>query len=310
VWKFSNLIPVRRTGLFPNPLTDSRSLLSAICRAYAKINLGLHVLARRPDGFHELSTIFHRIDVSDEIRFESDASVRVLSNSPEAPGDETNLCFRAAHAVQRLAAAPHGVALHLTKNIPVGAGLGGGSSDAAAVLKFLPLFWNVSVDPRHLAAAAAELGSDVPYFLGEGSALAGGRGEILDYVTFDLPYTILVCFPGIHVSTAWAYGRVSPDPSRRGALRNVAEKGFRDLMSIRDLLTNDFETPVFREFPAIARVKDTMIRAGALFSSLSGSGSAVYGLYNSERRAAAAAVELQASGYSTWLTAPNFHPPS
>jgi 4-diphosphocytidyl-2-C-methyl-D-erythritol kinase len=307
---FSNLIAVPVDSEFTHHPSILPAHLSAVYRAYAKINLGLYVLHKREDAYHEIRTVFHRIQLHDEIRFGSSRTVEVLSSSPEAPGDTSNLCFTAAQAIQEATGFRGGVRISLTKTIPVGAGLGGGSSDAATVLRALPDFWGAKMDGDALRQIALRLGSDVPYFLEEGSAVAGGRGEKLEYFPLDLPYSILLCYPGIHVSTAWAYGQVHPSEDHPPDLRTLLERGARSPLHLRQELRNDFEAPVFRQYPVVGRIKASMIAGGAVYASLSGSGSAVYGLYSEARRAAASAVELQAEGYATWITPPHFHPPT
>jgi 4-diphosphocytidyl-2-C-methyl-D-erythritol kinase len=283
--------------------------LSPVHCAYAKINLGLYVLDRRDDGFHNIRTIFHRIDLHDDIRLEAAAALEVVSSSPDAPGDDSNLCFKAARALQELTGTRNGVRIHLDKRIPVGAGLGGGSSDAATVLRVLPAFWHTAVAPEVIRTLAARLGSDVPYFLGISSAVAGGRGEVLDYFTLDIPHTILLCHPGIHVSTARAYGEIHHRGTPPADLRGIVERGVRNPVLLREELRNDFEETVFTRFPVIRRVRDAMTAGGAVYASMSGSGSAVYGMFSDPRRAAASAVELQAEGFGTWLTPPHFQSP-
>jgi len=277
-------------------------------RAYAKINLGLYVQARRADGYHDICTVFHRIDLCDEIRFERSDGIEVVSSSPEAPGDESNLCFKAARALQEYEVRQQGVRIHLAKQIPVGAGLGGGSSDAAAVLKMLPGFWRMTVADRVLSELAARIGSDVPYFLGHGSAIATGRGEILEYFSLNLPFTILVCHPAIHISTTWAYGAMKPSGRRPPDIRALLIRGMENPACLRDELQNDFEDAIVKRFPGIGEIKHVMTRGGAVYASLSGSGSAVYGLFPDPGQAATVAGQFEAQGYRTWTTPPHFHP--
>ncbi len=277
-------------------------------RAYAKINIGLAVVARREDGYHTVRTLFHRVDLHDEIRLEPAARIEVVSSSPDAPGDRTNLCHRAARALSGHLGTSDGVRIHLRKQIPVGAGLGGGSSDAAAVLRALPVFWNRPVEHQTLATIALGIGSDVPYFLQVGSALAGGRGEELEYFALDLPFAILLCHPRIPVSTAWAYTQVHPSGEPPPLLASL-NRGLADPSLLRTQLRNDFEEPVFRQYPEIRDVKLSMLETGAVYSSLSGSGSAVFGFYADSAAAEAGASELRSRGYDTWITPPHFQPP-
>jgi 4-diphosphocytidyl-2-C-methyl-D-erythritol kinase len=277
-------------------------------RAYAKINLGLFILARRSDGYHDLATVFHRVDVYDDIELQPSAVIGLTASSPGVPSDHTNLCHRAAAMVQERLHIRDGVHIRLTKNIPVGAGLGGGSADAAAVLRALPVFWGKHADPALLSSIALQLGSDVPYFLEPGSAVAHGRGEMLDRFVLDVPFTILVCFPEIAVSTAWAYGQVRTNPLSPD-LREAVTAGMADPRRLGAELRNDFEPVVFAAFPAVARIKDTLLAGGAAYASLSGSGSSVFALFRSPDDAAHMAVQLRSLGCRTWLTAPHFQAP-
>jgi 4-diphosphocytidyl-2-C-methyl-D-erythritol kinase len=277
--------------------------------AYAKINLGLLVLNKRPDGYHNIETVFHRVDLFDRISFAPSAEISVVSTSPDAPSDETNICYKAAKLLREHLGLQDGVTITIEKRIPVGAGLGGGSSDAATVLSRLPAFWGYPVDMGLLYELALKLGSDVPYFLGPGSASASGRGEILHYFSLDLPYTILLCNPNIHVATGWAYGQIHPREGREGAdLRTVLMQGMQDPRLLNQMLVNDFEPPVFRAFPEVGKLKDEMLAAGAVYAAMSGSGSTVYGLFETAKEAEGVATRLHASGYRTFITAPHFFP--
>ncbi len=276
-------------------------------RAYAKINLGLLVRDKRPDGYHDIETVFHRIDLCDELALEPADEITVVSDTREVPSDESNLCFKAAVLLQQSLGRRAGVRITLHKNIPVGAGLGGGSADAAGVLRHLPLLWQCSVSEQAVHSIALTLGSDVPYFLRRGSALGRGRGEILDYFDLDVPYTILLCNPNIHISTAWAYQQVRPSsaPSTPD-LRDLIVAGMHEPKRLVDELRNDFEPAVFKAYPEVLQLKETMVRGGAEFASLSGSGSSVYGFFTTPDRAQAVSSRCAARGYRTFLTPPHF----
>ncbi len=276
-------------------------------RAYAKINLGLRILEKRPDGYHNIETVFHKIDLFDEILFRPAPSLTVTSSSEDAPGDQSNLCFRAARALQNHLKTDEGVHISLIKNIPVGAGLGGGSSDAATVLRHLPRFWNRIVDEQTLDTLALQLGSDVPFFLGNSSAIGKGRGEQLEFFDLAIPYIILVCNPNIRISTAWAYMNITPhDPSRQKSLMGVLRDGMKKPLQLASGLRNDFESIVFAEYPEVLRIKEVMLRGGAVFASLSGSGSSVYGFFQKADSAADVSHVFRAKGYKTFLTKPHF----
>lgn len=278
-------------------------------KAYAKINLGLRVLEKRPDGYHNIETIFHKIDVFDEIEFLKSSTINVVSSSDEVPSDESNICFKAAKLLKEHLRVNEGVQISITKNIPAGAGLGGGSSDAATVLRELPKFWNRTVDEETLQRLALQLGSDVPFFLGNLSALGSDRGELLEYFALDIPYIILLCNPNIHVSTAWAYKHIAPDNSPRiKNQKDVLLEGMTKPLQLASGLKNDFEPAVFAEYPEILRVKETILRGGAIFASMSGSGSSVYGFFPKADSVAEVVQMLKAKGYKTFLTRPHFKP--
>lgn len=276
-------------------------------RAHAKINLGLRIIGRRADGYHDIETIFHRVSLHDGLELEASGQIEVTSSSPEAPGGEGNLCYQAVRLLQDHLNVRAGARIHIQKAIPVGAGLGGGSSDAALVLRELPRLWGIEVTDESLREMALKLGSDVPYFLGAGSALARGRGEQLQYIRLSIPFVILLCYPNIHVSTAWAYrqARVSgtgPD------LLGLLQQGLEHPALLQQSLQNDFEPTVLAAHPEIRRAKEEMLEGGALYASLSGSGSSVFGFFRTEEEATGPATRFRARGYTTSTTPPGFLP--
>ncbi len=277
-------------------------------KAYAKINIGLRILRKRADGFHDLETVFHRVDITDDILLEPCRSIELHCDSTAVPSDDSNLCLRAARLVMDMFHPLRGASITLTKRIPVGAGLGGGSSDAASTLIGLNKFWNLNLSDENLHTLALTLGSDVPYFMKPGSAVATGRGENLKYFALDVPYVILVVHPGIHVSTAWAYQQVhrSEDAPAGNVLNDVRSNIQRPEL-LRKLVVNDFEDPVFRHHPEIAQVKTNLLNAGAIFAQMSGSGSSVYGFFIDPQSAHQASVTLQ-KRYRVFTTPAHFQP--
>ena len=282
-------------------------------RAYAKINLGLRIIRRRPDGYHEIETVFHRIDLFDEISFEPSDSISLTSSDPAIPTDDRNLCIKAAIALGQATGTRRGVSMKLRKRIPVGAGLGGGSSDAASTLLALKGLWGLATAEEELFRIALQIGADVPYFLKGGTAAATGRGEQLEYFPLELPYWILIVYPGIQVPTAWAYqntdiDRLTRRPPFTIPLRQIISEGAGDLRRLTLHLGNDFEPLVLGAHTAIAQLKAALPAFGAELVLLSGSGSSVFALFRSERQARAAETQLGKS-YSVFLTGPNFRPP-
>jgi len=277
-------------------------------RAYGKINIGLRILRKRPDGFHDIETIFHQIDLYDELSIVPSESVMLTSTSTDVPGDSTNLCVRAAQLFLQKTGLRQGIEIRLKKQIPVGAGFGGGSSDAASVLIALNKFWNVGMQPLELESIASQLGSDVPFFLRGGTAAGSSRGEVLEHFDLNMPFWILTATPSIHVSTAWAYSNVRlEDHTKDKPLRSLVQEGMANPVEMRLKIKNDFEELVFRTYPEIRRLKLQLESAGAVFAQLSGSGSSVFGLFQ-DGVAAKTLGEGLAATCKTSLTAPDFKP--
>ena len=275
-------------------------------RAYAKINLGLFVYGMRKDGYHDIETIFHLLDLYDELSIDhsDDGLIRFEAAGRPIP-EGKSLCVRAAAALKDACEIDRGAAIRLLKRIPIGAGLGGGSSDAAAVLRGLGSLWGVP--DEKLVHVAGRIGSDVPYFIRPGTAYGSGRGEILHYLELRLPYWILTAIPPIHVSTAWAYRQVSTRPGKPdGRLLEAALKAEVDVRPFLAFARNDFEAFVSAEHPKIRLALETLWRSGAEYASLSGSGSAVFGLYASKKIAEDAGQLLGGVGpaFEVFLTPP------
>ncbi len=285
-------------------MTDNPHLLT---RAYAKINLGLNILGKRSDGYHDIETVFYPVNIFDDIELKAYDQVMVSCSHPDVPVDSTNLCVRAANALRAHFRIPDGVHISLQKSIPIGAGLGGGSSDAAAVLLGLRELWNLRISDDALRSIAASIGSDVAYFLQPTAAYATGRGEILDYFDFTLPYWTVVVFPDIHVSTAWAYNRLKVQPLEPVNLKQFFLKNKSRVERWENQIKNDFEPVVFPEYPEIEEVKTRLLNTGAAYALMSGSGSAVYGLFTSNYEADDA-VEMLSGAYQVFSSPPNFLP--
>ena len=278
-------------------------------RAYAKINLGLHVLGKRSDGYHSIETVFRLINLYDELEMvQNDQGIHFSSNDPRLSDDRTNLCLRAANLLRDLTGSHTGVEMRLTKRIPIGAGLGGGSSDAAATLRGLTKLWSLDISTEELQTISATLGSDVPFFFTGLTAYATGRGELLESMVLPIPYSILVATPPIHVSTAWAYSSLKLNPAqKRPNLRDLLTASLRDPAELRRKLTNDFEETVFQKHPEIKELKEKLLNGGADLALMSGSGSSVFGLFSSAEKARELASAI-ADGCTTSVTEPQFKP--
>src|SRR3954451_14162857 len=217
--------------------------------APAKLNLFLRVVGRRPDGFHELETVFQSIDLADTLTIAPSADLRLTGGTEDAPPGSENLVLRAAAALRDATGFAGGAAIHLEKQIPVGAGLGGGSSDAAATFAALNRFWELGLGASELAALAAGLGSDVPVALQGGTALGRGRGERLEPLATP-PFWFVLARPPFAVPTARAYTLFRPAGSEAPPVEAfLAALASQDPETVAALLRNDLETGVFGEWP-------------------------------------------------------------
>lgn len=245
-----------------------------------KINIGLQVLRRRKDGFHDIATIFYPLPLQDvlEIVASEEEKVSFRATGIPIPGKpEDNLCVRAYHLLRQDFPALPPVHIYLHKVVPIGAGLGGGSSDGAAMLKLLDAKFRLGMTEAARSAYALALGSDCAFFLRDGPCYATGRGETLEPLGMEALRdcrVTLVC-PDVPVSTAWAYGQVTP-ALRSGSLPELVQG---PVEAWKGNVVNDFEEPVFRAHPALREIRDRLYEAGALYASLSGTGSAVYGIF-------------------------------
>jgi 4-diphosphocytidyl-2-C-methyl-D-erythritol kinase len=271
---------------------------SVTIRAFAKINLSLHVSDVRPDGYHEVRTILQAIDLFDRLTIVArPGPFEIRSNVPGIPVDRTNLVWKAAELLWQARGRddqPRNATVMLQKNIPIEAGLGGGSSDAAAALAGLRRLWKLRVTDTEMFAIAARLGSDVPYFLIGGTALGVGRGEEV-YPLEDAPrYPVVLALPPFGISTKAAYGWLDEDREKRGRegfSAAIVEKPSRPLFPHLSL-ANDLEAPVIRRHPLVAKLKQRLAERGAVLAAMSGSGSTVFGVFTSNAAAAAAARAL------------------
>jgi 4-diphosphocytidyl-2-C-methyl-D-erythritol kinase len=257
--------------------------------APAKINLGLEILRRRTDGFHDLNTVFAALAFGDTVGLapRTDDAITCAVSGAELPLDQSNLAVRAGRLLQEAIGTDRGLDIVIEKRIPMGAGLGGGSSDAAAVLIGAPVVWNLEIRRERLLELALDLGSDVPFFLSGGLVVAGSRGERLERIDVEAPWFVLLVNPGIHVSTPEAFAAVSRTGERRASDLATA---LADPRSMRATVVNDFEAAVFAAHPQLAVIKRELYAAGAFFALMSGSGSTMYGLFE-ERSGAERALE-------------------
>ena len=251
---------------------------SLTLKAPAKINYRLDVIGRRSDGYHDLRMVMQRVNLCDEITItltdEPDITVTCGKNGvPDGPG---NIAWKAARELLALAESKLGAIIHITKNIPVAAGLGGGSSDAATVLMGMNELLGLGLSDQRLMEIGVKLGADVPFFIFKKTALAEGIGEHLKAMP-DMPAVwVLLVNPGVHVSTAWVYKNLQL--TNRGELAKLPYF-YGSIESICSILSNDLESVTIPAFPVIADIKNTMLRLGATGAMMSGSGPTVFGLF-------------------------------
>jgi 4-diphosphocytidyl-2-C-methyl-D-erythritol kinase len=242
-----------------------------------KINLGLQVTEKRPDGYHNLETCFYPVPWTDILEIVSSQEFSFTISGDVIPGSpDDNLCVKAYRLLAHQFKLPP-VHIHLHKIIPTGAGLGGGSSDAAHTLRLLNKLFGLSIDDMVLSNYASQLGSDCAFFIQDKPMIGKGRGEILSASSVSLAKKFLVIVkPALHVSTAEAYAGITPRRPAKSVHEILNEQ---PLHNWKDSLSNDFEQSVFEKYPAIRSIKDQLYRQGAIYASMSGSGAAVFGIF-------------------------------
>ncbi|MFQ6678379.1 MAG: 4-(cytidine 5'-diphospho)-2-C-methyl-D-erythritol kinase [Fidelibacterota bacterium] len=273
-------------------------------KSRAKVNIGLQVLNQRPDGYHNLHTIFQELDFHDTVLISKTENGCVLkSNDKSFPLDKSNTCHKAYTILKREFPELSGVKIYMDKNIPACGGLGGGSSNGAAVLKGLNQMYMLGLSEDDLEQFAVEIGADVPFFIRGGCQLGEGIGERLTPIKVRLNGTFLLVIPPITISTNWAYKSLKKvlDTTREKA--NFADFFRRNIIPF-ELFQNDFERIVIPSHPEIGEIKGTLLMHGASFAGLSGSGSTVFGIFD-EETAAEAAESVFPPNYRTTLTRPH-----
>lgn len=275
--------------------------------APAKLNLGLKVLRRREDGYHDIVSVLQTVDLCDRLTFTPAAAGETLvrCDHPDVPAGPENLVARAVAVLRRETGVDRGVRVDLDKRIPTGAGLGGGSSNAAATLRALDRRWGLRLGPERLSGLAAELGSDVPFFLTGGTAIATGRGERIRPVDWQDEFWYVLVYPGFPVSTARAYQNVRiglTDTGAYGTFLDFAEKSGRICAGrLFACLENDFLPLVEAAGGGVARILEALAAGGAVVCSVSGSGSTLFGVFREARQASAAVARVQGRGRRVYL---------
>lgn len=262
-------------------------------KAPAKVNWFLVVSGKREDGYHDIQSLIQGIDLFDTLGFEESGRLELITDAAIPPGE--NLVLKAAELLKKATQTRRGARITLHKKIPVSAGLGGGSSDAAATLTGLGRLWGIELGQKELLELSASLGSDIPFFLDTRAALVGGRGEKVTPVSLKRRWPLLLVKPDFGVSTARAYGLLKEYsgkiPDTKGLLRAL-DSG--DFSSVKAVMKNSLEAPVFREHPAVKEIKDALIERGALMSLMSGSGPTVFGVFRVREEAERASTAFPA----------------
>lgn len=269
-------------------------------KAPAKINYRLDVLRKRPDGYHDLRMVMQRIDLCDDIHIalSGHAGIRVTCGRAGVPEGPENIAWRAADALLKLSGKAVGLDIAITKNIPVAAGLGGGSSDGAAVLMGVNELLGLGLDDGRLMEIGVKLGADVPFFIFKKTALAEGIGEKLSPIDRMPPAWLVLVNPNIHVSTAWVYQNLQLTTRNDDHIISCFYGSVADVCAI---LSNDLETVTIRRFPVIGEIKERLLALGACGALMSGSGPTVFGVFADEGEARSAAAEI--SRVSGWFVA-------
>lgn len=245
-----------------------------------KINLGLNILSKRADGYHNIASVFYPVPFQDALEILPAETFKFTSSGLNIPGNEqSNLVIKAYKLLKEEYNLPP-VHIHLHKNIPMGAGLGGGSADAAFTIKSLNNIFNLALTEVDMEAYAGKLGSDCPFFIKNTPVMVRGTGTTFSPISLSLKgkYLVLIC-PELHVSTQEAYSQVTPQEPEKDVHEIIENVPFSDW---KHILKNDFEDSVFKIYPQIRQTKELLYASGAVYASMSGSGSSVYGLFEAE----------------------------
>ena len=272
----------------------------------AKINLFLKVLRQRKDGFHQIFSWMQAVDLQDELEIKRiEKGIKISCDDPCVPADKTNLAYRAAELFLRRTKIKAGVKIKIMKRIPVAGGLGGGSSNAAAVILGLQKSFKVKLTKTQMLSIAEKIGSDVPFFFTSGSAVASGRGEKLKNIKLPLNYWLVLINPGFEVSTKWAYSKVKPKPLKRKLLPSRSRVTLNLMLKEIKVWGNDLQGVVCKRYPEIKTVIGKLNQSGALYSAMSGSGPTVFGIFPDKNKAKTAAEKLAwRRDWKTWVVRP------
>ena len=274
-----------------------------IVKSSAKINIGLNIINKRDDGFHNLETIFYPLNLYDEIKFTKSDKFTFNSNDENLSKDKTNLIIRTKELLENEFDIHLPVNIYLKKNIPIGAGLGGGSSNAASTLLSLVKLFNLEISKNKLMDLAIKLGSDVPYFLNPVPSFAESRGEKLFPINFRIKKYLLIVNPGIHIATKWAFSLITPKQPNI-SLKSLINKPKIEIEDVMSIASNDFEEIIFNHFPEIKKIKEKMLYFGANYSMMTGTGSTVWALFDDKEAAYQTELFFKCKIYFTFIQEP------
>lgn len=246
----------------------------------AKINLGLNIIRKRVDGFHDLETVFYPIALFDTLEFIESNNLKFEMSGISIPGNmDDNIILKAYHLLKKDFPQLPNINIHLLKNIPTGAGLGGGSADATFMLMALNKHFHLEITKQKMVEYAAQLGSDCPFFIHNQPCKAAGRGEVLDIIHLDLSaYQFVLVNPKIHVNTGWAFSQLTPHQPTKSSFKIIQQS----IETWKEELVNDFEKPIFEAHPILSEIKNKLYQSGAIYASMSGSGSTIFGVFNKD----------------------------
>ncbi len=276
-----------------------------LLQAPAKINMYLEIINKRSDGYHNIESIMHTVSLFDSLEFTEikENKIELICSDTNLPVDGRNIIYRAAEIFKNKYNINTGIKINLTKNIPMGAGLGGGSSDAAAVLIALNKIWKINDNIENLEILAAKLGADVPFFLTGGTAKISGIGDVVEKINTDCKFNFILVKPNFGVPTAYAYSKVKFPLTNVHKIDNITKNIEQNLLSYDNaqaLFFNRFEELVFGEYPEIRQIKNTLESIGCI-SLMSGSGATVFGLLQGQENLNNVAVELTKHNWNVWF---------
>ena len=259
--------------------------MGLICPSYSKVNIGLKVLSQRDDGYHNIYTIFQELNFGDSIDIEKrDCGFKIIANVDWIPTNKSNICYKAYTEIKKEFSEVKGIHIKIDKKIPIGSGLGGGSANAAALLKGIKNIYKLEVTESKLEEIAGKVGADVPFFIRGKTQLGEGIGDKLTQLPKAIIGTYLLVIPKISIRTEWAYSVIKNRLNNQNKNAKFSSFINEDYSSLQ-IFENDFEQIVIPAYPEIGAIKSKLLNLGARFASLSGSGSTVYGVYDDEASA-------------------------